>query len=145
MAGPDVPGSALWVEVVGVALAWWVPLPGEYLSPVRAWLAAVRVWLAGGGGASLEVVCREAEACRAGVPWALAWAVRAATCAVVLEAREAGRWPVWRAVPFRLSLYLHPASLAAEVLEAAADSSGTTVAEARRVWREIARRNGVIA
>lgn len=145
VAGPDVPGSALWVEVVAVAVAWWVALPGESLAPVGAWLVAVRAWLAGDGGASLESVCRAAEASRVGAPWPLAWAVRAATCAVVLEAREAGRWPLWRAVPYRLSLYLHPASLAAEVLEAAADSRGVTVAEARGVWREIARRNGVIA
>lgn len=139
-------GARLWVAVVAAALAWWVALPGEDLAPVVAWLAASRAWLSGASGpGDLESVCLAAEACRARAPWPLAWAVRAGTCAVVLEAREARRWPLWRAVPYRLSLYLHPVSLAPEVLEAAAESAGRSVVEARRVWRELAREHGVIA
>lgn len=137
------PGARLWVEVVHAALAWWVALPGEDLAPVGAWLLAVGAWLSGAG--ALEGVCIGAEACRARAPWPLAWAVRAATCALVIEAREAGSWPRWRALPYRLSLYLHPAELAVDVLEAAAESSGRGVEDARALWREVARRHGVIA
>lgn len=142
----DAPGAALWVAVVASSLAWWSVRPGETLAPVRAWLAASIAWLAAASGAGdLARVCEAAEACRARAPWPLAWAVRAGTCAMVLEARAAGAWPSWRALPYRLSLYVHHVSLASEVLDAAAESSGVSEAEARRVWRELARAHGVIA
>lgn len=132
---------ALWVAVVSASLALWSPR--EELGPVRAWL---RLALAVEGGAPLlEALCRAAELARARSPWALGWVVRAATCAAVIEAREAGRWPVWRALPYSLSLYLHPVSLAAEVLEAAAESDGLPVEVGRAAWRELARAHGVIA
>lgn len=116
---------------------------------MRAWLRLAR-WLclarAGEGGAAvLEALCRSAEVVRGRAPWALAWVVRAGTCAAVLEARRAGRWPAWRALPYTLSLYAHPMGLAVDVLEAAAESSGLPAEVGRAAWRELARAHGVVA
>lgn len=70
--------------------------------------------------------------------WPVAWAVRAGTCALAREARAAGRWPAWRALPCALSAFVHPLGLAREVLHAAAEVGAVEASEVERVWRELA-------
>ena len=136
---PAAPGSLLWVEVVALA-ALWLGLLGD--ATVATWAREVRAWLAGGG--SLEGVCLSASRAETLSSWPVAWSIRAATCAAVVEARSSGRWPVWRSVPFRLSGHVHPLGLAREVLEFAGDAGGIPAAEVARRWGELARAHGVV-
>lgn len=136
---PAAPGASLWVEVVALA-ALWLGLLGD--ATVATWVREVRAWMAGGG--SLEGVCLSASRAETLSSWPVAWSIRAATCAAVLEARSSGRWPVWRAVPFRLSGYAHPLALAREVLEFAGDAGGVDPTEVARRWGELARAHGVV-
>ena len=134
-------GAVLWSEVVATAAIWW----GGDWPQVRAWLRLVRVCLEAPCEGDLEALCREAERCRVIAAWPIAWAVRAATAACVVEARRAGVWPAWRALPFALSLRVHPLSLAEEVLEESARAGGRDLEVARVAWRELAARHGVVA
>lgn len=133
--------SALWVAVVAHAAAWHAE-GGEDVAPVLAWLWHVCAWE--GADACLPEVCRAAEVCRARVAWQLAWAVRAATAALVFEAVGDGRWPRWRAVPFAQSYRTHPLALGAEILEDAAIASGRAARDGWQLWRELAALHGVL-
>ena len=133
--------GALWVAVVAQSLSWWSPREG--LGAARAWLRLALAWLS--GIERVEALCGAAERAREGSPWPIGWAVRAATCALLIELREAGRWPAWRAIPYALSLRVHPLSLGYEVLEAAAWSSGRSVEDAREAWSAMCARAGVVA
>lgn len=130
---PPAPGALLWVELVAVAALWW-GLLGD--AAVGTWLREARAWL--GGAGSLEGVCVSAARAEGLGAWPVAWAVRAATCALAREARASGRWPAWRSLPFAVSGYEHPAGLAREVLFAAAEVGGVEASEVERVWRELA-------
>ena len=128
-----------WVEVVALAALWW-GLLGD--AAVATWVREVRAWLAGAG--SLEGVCLAASRSEGLGAWAIAWAIRAATCAAVVEARSSGRWPSWRALPYRLSVHVHPVGLAREVLEAAAERGGVEAAEVARRWSELCAAHRVV-
>lgn len=136
---PAAPGASLWVEVVALA-ALWLGLLGD--ATVATWVREVRAWMAGDG--SLEGVCLSASRAETLSSWPVAWSIRAATCAAVVEARSSGRWPAWRAVPFRLSGHVHPLTLAREVLEFAGDAGRVDPAEVTRRWRELAAAHGVV-
>lgn len=136
---PAGAGAAFWVEVVALAAAW-LGLLGD--ASVATWVREVRAWLAGGG--SLEGVCVAASRSERLDAWSVAWAIRAATCAAVVEARSSGRWPLWRAIPYRLSGYVHPVGLAREVLELAGERGEVEPAEVSRRWRELAVAHGVV-
>jgi len=135
---PTAAGAAFWLEVVALA-ALWLGLLGD--AAVATWVREARAWL--GGGGTLEGVCVAASRSEGLGAWAVAWAIRAATCAAVIEARSSGRWPAWRAVPYRLSGSVHPVMLAREVLEAAAERGGVDGAEVARRWGELCAAHGV--